>query len=191
MPVWLTFAVVHSVIQLPKRWKMSTSGASPSCFGLASAGACSNLRLLKVVEMTADELKALKGLVDKLLAEVDKAKTTAEASLGEARELNGKITQIVSAVLDVFGVDECSFAVGKATAKLQRTKFYTQGCFIYLNNTCIFSTSSPVLTLMYSQAIASALAVAVEHAKRHAEAMRCSLERARSVLGDVKPPEKS
>jgi len=131
-----------------------------------------------------DNLDALKGMVDKLLSEVDTAKKTAETSLNEVKELNSKIAQIISDALDVFGTSECSFAVGKATVKLLRTN-YDPGYHIYYNNTCIFSTSSPILTLMYSETIASVLTIAVKYASQQARYMQKRLERARTVLGSV------
>ena len=135
--------------------------------------------------MTAGDLNALKGLADKFLTEMDKAKTTAEACLNEVKELNSKIARIISDFLDIFGLNECSFAVGKATVKLMRTIYDSLGYHIYYNNTCIFSTSTPVLTLMYSDTIASVLTIAVKYASQQAQFMKKGLERAKRVLGSV------
>jgi len=135
--------------------------------------------------MTADNLDALKGVVDKLLAEATDARKTAEASLSGLFELNAKIAGIISAVLGVFGSTSYSFVVDKYSVRLFRTVGGDIVYFIYFSDKCIFCSSDPYLTLKRPKTIAFVLSLAVDRAKRRAEWLRSGLERARSVLGSV------
>ena len=135
--------------------------------------------------MTADNLKTLKGVVDKLLVEASEAQKIAETSLIGLEELNAKIVEIISAVLKVFGTRSYSFSVVKYPVRLFRTIGGRIVYFIYFTDKCIFCSSNPYLTLKYPKTIASILSLAVDRAKRRAEWLRSGLERARSVLGSV------